>query len=156
MINTVADTLADPHERLAHLIKEAFRCTSSRLQQRLKVHDLLYGHWTLLRVLWQTDGLTQRQLSQQAGVKEPSTHAALLAMEALGYVERLRLPGNHKQVRIFVTAKGRALRNAVVAEAQGVNALAIQGVSAQDLATTRRTLLAVIRNLGAQSADGAT
>jgi DNA-binding MarR family transcriptional regulator len=150
----MAETVAEQHERLAHLIKEAFRCTSGRLQQRLKTHGILYGHWTLLRVLWQTDGLTQRQLSQQAGVKEPSTHAALLAMEQLGYVERLRLPGNHKQVRIFVTSKGKSLRNTIVAEAQGVNALATQGVGADDLAVTRRTLLAVIRNLGAPSQEG--
>lgn len=142
------DSLAEQHERLAHLIKEAFRCTSGRLQQRLKVHGVLYGHWTLLRVLWQTDGLTQRQLSQQAGVRESSTHAALLAMEKLGYVQRRRLSDNKKQIRIFVTAKGRSLRSDIVQEAQAVNDLATQGVGAEDLAITRQTLQRVIHNLG--------
>jgi DNA-binding MarR family transcriptional regulator len=149
----MVESVAHQHERLAHVIKEAFRCTSGRLQQRLKAHHVLYGHWTLLRVLWQTDGLTQRQLSQQAGLKEPSTHAALLAMEQQGYIQRLRLPDNKKQIRVFVTAKGKSLKNAIVAEAEGVNALATQGVSAEDLAATRRTLLSVIRNLGPGVAD---
>ncbi len=78
------DALSD--ERIAHLIKNAFRGTSSALQARLRKHSVRYGHWTLLRVLWQTDGLTQRELSEQAGVREPSTFAALQRMEQLGYV----------------------------------------------------------------------
>lgn len=66
---------------------------------------------------------------------------------------RVRLPDNKKQIRVFVTAKGKSLKNAIVAEAEGVNALATQGVSAEDLAATRRTLLSVIRNLGPGVAD---
>ena len=76
------DALSD--ERMAHLIKSAFRATSRAMQERLAEQSVQYGHWTLLRVLWQTDGITQRQLSEQAGVTEPSTFAALQRMEQLG------------------------------------------------------------------------
>jgi DNA-binding MarR family transcriptional regulator len=134
-------------ERLAHLVKTAFRCTSSSLSRRLKQHDVLYSHWTLLRILWRGDGLTQRQLSEQAGVTEPSTITALKGMEALGYVFRLKVPGNKKNNRVFLTPKGVALRSAIVVCAEEVNAIACHGVSVEDLATTRRTLLAVIDNL---------
>lgn len=134
-------------ERLAHLIKTAFRCTSSSLSRRLKQHDVLYGHWTLLRILWRGDGLTQRQLSEQAGVTEPSTITALKAMEALGYVFRQKVAGNRKNNRVFLTPKGVALRSAIVICAEEVNAIAITGVSNEDLAVTRRTLLAMIDNL---------
>lgn len=139
-------------ERLAHLIKTAFRCTSSSLSRRLKQHDVLYGHWTLLRILWRGDGLTQRQLSEQAGVTEPSTITALKAMEALGYVFRQKVAGNRKNNRVFLTPKGVALRSASVGCAEEVNALAIAGVSNDDLAVTRRTLLAMIDNLSRDAA----
>jgi hypothetical protein len=33
-------------------------------------------HWTFLRILWQSDGLTQRELSMRAGVTEPTTFTA--------------------------------------------------------------------------------
>jgi DNA-binding MarR family transcriptional regulator len=134
-------------ERLAHLVKTAFRCTSSSLSRRLKQHDVLYSHWTLLRILWRGDGLTQRQLSEQAGVTEPSTITALKGMEAQGYVIRQKVPGNKKNNRVFLTPKGVALRSAIVVCAEEVNSIACQGVSVEDLATTRRTLLAVIDNL---------
>ncbi len=134
-------------ERMAHLIKDAFRCTSSGLQRRLKEHSILYGHWTFLRILWQTDGLTQRQLSGQAGVTEPSAFTALQAMEKLAYITRQKMPDNKKQVRIFLTLKGISLRSLSVPCAEEVNRLAIAGISPEDLAATRRTLLTIIDNL---------
>jgi DNA-binding MarR family transcriptional regulator len=139
------DALHD--ERMTHLIRTAFRCTSTALQRRLKQRDVLYGHWTFLRILWQTDGLTQRQLSEQADVTEPSTVTALQAMEKLGYITRQKMPGNRKQIRVFLTSKGMSLRALIVPCAEEVNRLVIAGISAEDLAATRRTLLAVIENL---------
>ena len=93
-----------PEERMAHLIKDTARGFSRSLQARLREHAVQYGHWTFLRILWQTDGLTQRQLSEQAGVAEPTTFSALKTMESLGYLTRQKLPDNRKQVRMNVEA----------------------------------------------------
>ena len=134
-------------ERIAHLLKLAFRDTSRALQDRLAHHGVQYGHWTLLRVLWQTDGLTQRQLSEQANVAEPSTFAALRQMEELGYIARQKVPGNLRQVRVFLTAKGAALRSASVGAAEEVNRVALAGLPAEDVAAARRVLVAIVENL---------
>ena len=147
------DALSD--ERIAHLIKNAFRGTSRALQDRLREHSVQYSHWTLLRVLWQTDGLTQRQLSDQAGVTEPSTFTALQRMEQLGYITRQKMPDNNKEIRVFLTVKGAALRAHSVSAAEDVNRLALSGIAAEDVAATRRTLVAMIRNLEAQPVETA-
>lgn len=133
-------------ERFAHLIKIAYRGFSRSLQMRLRRHSVLYGHWTLLRILWKTDGITQRQLSEQAGVMEPTTFSALQAMEKLGYLARQKMG---KQVRIFLTPKGTALKNVIVPAAEEVNRIALSGIPPDDLVATRRTLLAMIENLSA-------
>lgn len=134
-------------ERMAHLIKDAFRGTSRALQRRLAPHSVLYSHWTLLRVLWQTDGLTQRQLSDQAGVTEPSTFSAVQGMEKLGYITRQKMRGNDKEIRVLLTPKGAALRTVIVSAAEEVNRIALAGIAPEDVAATRRTLLALISNL---------
>ena len=139
------DALSD--ERMAHLIKSAFRRTSRALQIRLARHSVSYGQWTILRILWQGDGLTQKQLSDQAGVTEPSTFAALRAMEKLGYISRQKVPNNNKQMRVFLTPRGAALRKVAVSAAEDVNHIAMTGVSPENVAVTRRTLLAMIENL---------
>ncbi|MDB5776659.1 MAG: marR [Herbaspirillum sp.] len=138
---------AEPNERMAHLIKLAFRGLSRGLQARLKKHSILYGHWTLLRILWRMDGMTQRQLSEQAGVTEPTAFGALQAMEKLGFITRQKMPNNGKQIRIFLTPKGAALKPLIVPLAEEVNRLALNGVSSDNLSITRRTLLTVIENL---------
>jgi MarR family transcriptional regulator, organic hydroperoxide resistance regulator len=79
---------AIPNDRLAHLVKHAARGLARALQMRLTEHAVSYGHWTFLRILWESEGLTQRQLSDQAGVMEPTTFSALNAMEQRGYVTR--------------------------------------------------------------------
>jgi DNA-binding MarR family transcriptional regulator len=135
------------NERLAHLVKNVFRLTSEMLQKRLKSQGVLYSHWTLLRVLWVSDGLTQRQLSDLAGISEPSTFMALKAMQTKGYVLRQKMPGNNKQIRVFLTPMGLQLKQVMVPEAENINAQALQGLSAQDILVTRRTLLAMVDNL---------
>jgi DNA-binding MarR family transcriptional regulator len=135
-------------ERLAHLIREAARALVRALTLRLAAHGVSFGHWAFLRILWQRDGLTQRELSEMAGVMEPTTFAALRAMEELGYIERRRMPENRKNVYVHLTAQGRALQKKLVPLAQDVNKVATRGVKPDDLATTRRVLLAMLDNLG--------
>jgi DNA-binding MarR family transcriptional regulator len=114
---------------------------------RLAEHAVSFGHWTFLRILWEGDGLTQRELSAQAGVMEPTTYSALKAMERLGYIARRQRGDDRKKVFVFLTPKGRALRNRLVPLAEEVNNIAVRGVRAGHVAATREALLAVIENL---------
>src|ERR1700693_5527516 len=100
---------AVPNDRLAHLIKDATRALLRALQMRLTEHSVSLGQWTFLRVLWETDGITQRELSELAGVMESTTFTAVTVMEKLGYVTRKKLPNNKKMVYVSLTAKGRVV-----------------------------------------------
>ena len=144
---------AVPEDRLAHLVKDATRALVRALQMRLVGHGVSFGHWTFLRILWEHDGLTQRELSVQAGVMEPTTFAALKAMEQLGYVTRRQIPENRKNIYVFVTAKGRALKEKLVPLAEQVNRVAVTGISAADLARSREILIAIIENLARDEAE---
>lgn len=135
-------------ERLAHIIREAARALVRALTVRLARHGVSFGHWAFLRILWERDGLTQRQLSEMAGVMEPTTFAALKTMEALGYIERRQLPENRKNVYVHLTPQGRALKKKLEPLAEDVNKVATRGLKAAELATTRRVLLAMLDNLG--------
>src|SRR5205814_10502642 len=99
------------------------------------------------RILWERDGLTQRELSDEAGVAEPSTNAAIKAMEELGYVTRKRMPDNRKNIYVRLTTKGRVLQRKLVPLAKAVNRDAVRGVTEKDVETARRVLLAVTQNL---------
>jgi DNA-binding MarR family transcriptional regulator len=138
---------AVPNDRLAHLVKDATRALLRALQMRLTEHSVSLGHWTFLRILWEKDGVTQRELSEQASVMEPTTFSALTAMERLGYVTRRRLPGNRKKMFVFLTPKGRLLKSKLIPLAEEVNAIAVRGVKPADIAIARQMLLTIIGNL---------
>jgi MarR family transcriptional regulator, organic hydroperoxide resistance regulator len=138
---------AVPNDRLAHLVRDAGRAYARALQVRLAQHNVPFGHWTFLRILWDGDGLTQRELSERAGVMEPTTFSAMKTMEGLGYIERRQLPDNKKNMYVYLTPKGKALKKKLVPLAEQANHVSIQGISAQDVVTTRRVLLTILNNL---------
>jgi DNA-binding MarR family transcriptional regulator len=143
---------AVPNDRLAHLVRDAAKGLMRGLQIRLADHEVSFGHWTFLRILWEQDGITQRELSEQAGVMEPTTFSALKALEKLGYVLRKQNPGDRKKVFIHLTTSGRALKAKLIPLALDVNRVAVASTAARDIAITRKTLLRMIENLAADEA----
>jgi DNA-binding MarR family transcriptional regulator len=143
---------AVPNDRMAHLVKDATRGFLRALQIRLAAHGVPLGHWSFLRVLWERDGLTQRELSVEAGVMEPTTLAALKAMEALGLITREHRPDNRKNMYVFLTREGRRLKKVLVPLAEEVNAVALRGLGEAEVATTRASLLAMVDNLASDEA----
>jgi DNA-binding MarR family transcriptional regulator len=121
------------------------------LQWRLAAHGVSFGHWTFLRILWKRDGLTQRELSDEAGVTAPTTVAAIRAMEEMGYVTRGQASDNRKNVYVRLTAKGRALKAKLVPLAEEVNEIGLRGVSAEEREATQRTLLTIIDNMSSDA-----
>lgn len=139
----------EPEDRTAHLLKLASKATARALQDRLAEHDVSYGHWTFLRILWQHDGLSVTELSQKAGVAKPAAVTAVRAMEQAGYVERRQREGNLKAVYIHLTEAGRALENRLVPLAVDVNDRALKGMTQRQQQALKSALARIIRNLGA-------
>ena len=138
---------AVPNDRLAHLVRDAARALGRSLSVRLAEHQVSFGHWSFLRVLWVEDGLTQRELSERVGVMEPTTFSAMKTMERLGYVVRRQHEGDKKKVYIHLTPKGRLLEKRLVPLAEEVNRISVDGIAPEHVATTRSVLLTMIENL---------
>jgi len=143
---------AVPNDRLAHLVRDASRAFARALSERLAAHDVSFGHWTFLRALWERDGLTQKELSVQVGVMEPTTFAAVRAMEAKGYVARRQRAANRKNVYVHLTRQGRALERKLVPLAEEVNRVGVSGIAEADVAVARRVLLTILGNLAREAA----
>lgn len=144
---------AVPNDRMAHVVKDLLRTIQRAMQIRLAAHSVSIGQWVFLRILWERDGVTQRELSELAGVSEPTTYSALLSMEKMGYITRKKLPGNMRNLSVCLTAKGRALKAVLIPLAEQVNAVAIAGLSAAEVKQFRQTMLRMIANLEADEQD---
>lgn len=149
------DFYADPKNSLGYLSRIAFRRFSRALEKRTLPHGVSSGQWRFLRVLWREDGLTQRELSVRVGMREPTTVTALKSLERGGLVTRTASTEDRRKMHVFLTPKARKLQGKLAPCVAEVNAIAAQGLSAEEVSTLRRLLARVGQNLTAE-AEGDT
>jgi DNA-binding MarR family transcriptional regulator len=141
-------------ESIGFLVRDLNRAIQRDIQARIMGEGVPPGAWYFLRVLWEEDGLTQRELAQRVGMREPTAVIALRGMQASGWIRRLRSEDDKRKVHIFLTPSGRRLRETLLPAAHAVNARASQGLSEGET----RMLLALLRraraNFGASGPAG--
>ncbi len=92
----------------------------------LEQHGVTIGQWAVLMFLWAEDGLTQTALSRQVAIEDATMVRTIDRMERDGLVRRVRNPHDRRQLNIFLTDKGRSLRDVLVPCALAVNATTVQ------------------------------
>ena len=130
-----------------YLVRDAHRAFQRLLERRIGAYGVARGQWYFLRVLWNADGLSQRELSAKVGMMEPTTVIALRSMERAGLIRRIRGGDDRRKVRVFLTAKAKRLRHELLAVARGITEDAERGIAARDLAAFRRVITAMTANL---------
>jgi len=138
---------------IGYLVRDVHRSLARALQSRIASHGVSMGQWFFLRALWDKDGLTQRELSQRVGMMEPTTVTALNGMERRGLVERVRNTHDRRKVNIFLTPKGRALRDVLLPCSIDVNSEATQGVAKAELTVAMDVLRRMAANLTGSQFD---
>jgi MarR family transcriptional regulator, organic hydroperoxide resistance regulator len=132
---------------LGYLIRDANRAFQRLLEKRITPHGVTRGQWYFLRVLWEEDGLSQRELSARVGMMEPTTVIALRGMEKAGLIRRIRGTKDRRVTRVHLTPKARRLRDRLLQISQGVNDQGSEGVDPAALAQFRRVIARMTENL---------
>lgn len=138
---------------LSFVVRDVNRAFARALQTRIVRSGVSMGQWFFLRALWEEDGLTQRELSHRVGMMEPTTVTAVNVMEGQGLVQRVRNSHDRRKMNIFLTDKGRALRDSMMPSASEIAQLAIQGITPDELDVTLDVLRRVGANLNAAAAS---
>lgn len=115
-----------------YLVRRTFRAFTRSLEQRVIRHDVSISMWFFLRRLWEEDGLTQKELSRQLGLTQPTTVAAMDNLEQRGLIERRRNTEDRRKTNIHLTAEGRRLSALLIPYATQVNDVALRGLTSQE------------------------
>jgi DNA-binding MarR family transcriptional regulator len=98
---------------------------------------LTYPQYLAMLVLWRRDGLTVKAIGERLRLDSGTLTPLLKRLEAMGLVSRARDAADERQLRVALTAKGRALhaRAAAVPEAMrralGCSAAELRGLEEQ-------------------------
>ena len=136
-----------PRLSSGYLVRDAHRAFQRLLERRIAAYGVTRGQWYFLRVLWITDGLSQRELSTRVGMMEPTTVIALRSMEKSGLIRRVRGDDDRRKVQVFLTAKAKRLRGELLGVARTITDEAEEGIAPRDLAAFRRIVARMTENL---------
>ncbi len=139
--------LYDREQSPGDLVILAARLYSRALLARISHSGVTRGQWPFLVVLWEEDGISQRELSERRGIREATTVRALDRMEKDGLVERVRDPNDRRRIQVFLTPRGRALRDELIPFALEVNDLSLASLNAEEQSRFMRHLKTVIATL---------
>ncbi|MDX3904657.1 MAG: winged helix DNA-binding protein [Pigmentiphaga sp.] len=123
------------------------RRLKKHLTEALAYEGFPYGMWFFLRVLFEEDGLTQKELSNRVGMTQPTTVKALRDMEEYGFVRIEKDAEDRRRMRIFLTDKGRKVGARILPILKELNRFALKGVTKEQLEVLRQILRKVRQNI---------
>jgi len=133
----------DPNQSVGYLIREIHRLQAKELHLRLAKYNITVAQWYYLRILWESDRITQRELSTKLGMIDGTTFAALRVMEGRGLIRREDDPVDQRQVFIRLTAKGRKLRAKLIPLGREANDVGLAHLTDAE----RKTFMALLQSV---------
>jgi DNA-binding MarR family transcriptional regulator len=99
----------------------ALRKVDEVYKKEIKDLDLAVIEWYILRELYEEDGQMASHLAKGVGRPPTSFTPILDQLEHKGLIERRMHPSDRRGVQIYLTKKGKALREQVEATAENVD-----------------------------------
>jgi DNA-binding MarR family transcriptional regulator len=139
----------DRMRSIGHLARIVFREFSSELGRRLARDGVTPGQWRFLRVLWEQDAITQRELSQRVGAKEATTARSIRGLLRSGLVERRDDPLDRRKFKILLTRRARRLEEKLLPYVSEVHEVALRGIAPEEVEAARSVLTRIHANFAA-------
>jgi DNA-binding MarR family transcriptional regulator len=127
-------------ESLGYLVNRAARSMAHQLAEELRPAGVGIGQWAVLLVLWARDGLSQAELSRVVAIEPPTMVRTIDRMVRDGLATRAPDPDDGRLTRIYLTERGRSLRDELIPKAITVNAAALGRLTPAEGRTLRRLL----------------
>ena len=137
----------EPMHSMGYLTRVNFRMLSKALEQMTLPYGVSAGQWRLLRVLWEEDNITQRELSRRTGFTEPTTVHAVRSLLNAGLAVRERSEQDKRKVFVQLTPRARKLRKKLLPMIVRVNEVALEGIDPDEVAITRKVLAQTYANM---------
>ncbi len=120
----VADGMAPAfvHRNLPLLLLQARDGVMARFRPILNAHGVTEQQWRIVRALLELGPLEQRQIGQVCRLSSPSLAGVLARMDDLGLVQRTRMAQDQRRVRVQLTARSRALAQAMAPQIEAAYA----------------------------------
>lgn len=98
--------------------------------------------------LWNEDGLSQTELCEKTLKTKSNITRILDSMEKKGFVSRRVNKEDRRSFDIFLTEKGKDIRNKLIPTAVGINNMIFKNITSEDQENLLKILKSILNNLG--------
>lgn len=105
------------------------------------------GQELVLVQLWDDDGLRHSDLAQRIGVAPPTVTKVLTGMERAGLLRREADSQDARASRVWLTERGRSLRDPVEQLWQAVEGVVLRGLDRSERDLVQRALARMLDNI---------
>lgn len=109
--------------------------------------------WKILIALWQTDGMTQQELTESVFKSKASVTKLIDGLETRELVTRQFDPDDRRIKKVFLAPKGVSELETLMGLAKQNLAQAELGISAEELAIFKQVLKKIIRNMAVEDGN---
>ncbi|WP_423920927.1 MarR family winged helix-turn-helix transcriptional regulator [Frigoribacterium sp. 2-23] len=132
---------------LGYLLKEAASALRLSMEEVLRPLDMTITHYSCLELLAQRPGLSNSELARGTFVTRQSMNVLLQSLERAGQVTRATEAPAGRALPTELTSAGREKLAAASAAVRSVEVRMLGELSADDQATARRLLRAMVGSL---------
>jgi len=132
---------------IGHLLTIVTNLIHREMGQRLAKYGIPQGCWWYLRLLWEHDSGSQREMSERVGYTEATAGTAIRNLEKLGLVKRVRDGNDTRKIKVTLTSRGQNLRAKLMPLAIDIHNKALEGFSPAEKADLFLKMARVIENV---------
>ncbi|TDF94382.1 MarR family winged helix-turn-helix transcriptional regulator [Paenibacillus piri] len=116
-------------------------------QKVVNPFDITVDQWEILVILWEKEGITQKDLAERLYKDQTNIARMLFKLEKKGFVHRVTHETDRRSLRVYLTAKGRDLKEDILAPSLEAYKKTIEGLSEEEVETFRRILAVMYNNV---------
>ncbi len=136
----------DLFESPGMLIHKLAHAMALDMNRRLKAAGVTLSQWFVLKQLWRQEGKSQVELQELLDLERATVHGLIQRMARSELIECKPDPSDRRVQRIFLTERGRALKQITPSLEEEVNDRALQGFSEDERAFFIRLLTRALHN----------
>ena len=137
--------------QLCFALYAATRAMTKTYRERLGPLGLTYPQYIVLSVLWEADGITISDLGRSLMLDSGTLTPLVKRLEAMELVTRNRRFEDEREVEVFLTPKGRDLREVALGVREHV--VCRLDMTEPEIAGLRKDLMDLIERLGPAGLD---
>ncbi|WP_339308340.1 MarR family transcriptional regulator [Paenibacillus sp. FSL H8-0317] len=109
--------------------------------------DITVDQWEILVVLWEQEGITQKDLAERLHKDQTNVARMLFKLEKKEFIYRVIHETDRRSLRVYLTPKGRDMKDEILAPSKDAYNKTIQGLSKEEVEMFRRILTVMYNNV---------